>query len=109
MKFIEWLQWACLKRDDSYNPKRMYENYKLPVLCLHDGIWVSVQASFYHACEPRETLSDAKKYKSVEVYYLGERPEGLDESKLIDDHTYGNVSIEEMEDFCKLHRGIYID
>lgn len=81
----------------------------LPGVTCADGFRLSVQASEYHYCTPRET---AKYYLSVEVGFPSERPEPWDEwSKYAEsgesptDTVYGWVPAALVRDLIQAHGG----
>ena len=50
-----------------------HEQFRLfPHLPTASGIWMSIQGSTFHYCEPRETLADLNEYHAFEVALFGE-------------------------------------
>jgi len=81
----------------------------LPRIVCADGFALSVQASEYHYCTPRE---DTRYYLSVEVGFPTERPEPWDEwSRFAEsgesptDTVYGWVPAPMVRDLIALHGG----
>ena len=105
MTFKEWLDLQCKNRAERLNAGgELIKNFKFPALQFNNGHSMSVQASEYHACEPRETLME-NEYKSVEV--LGEAPQLMfwDSDGLV--RRY--VLVEVMEEIAKANGGIKYD
>ena len=81
----------------------------LPQVTCADGFRVSVQASEYHYCTPRETTS---RYSSVEVGFPSERPEPWDKwseyAEAVEsptDTVYGCVPAALVRDLIASHGG----
>ena len=99
MTFKEWLKEASNNRSDDFMSL-------LPELKLNDGTELSVQASEFHMCSPKEKLKDGD-YDCVEVYTHGIEIKELKETDSeISPYTYGYISVEFMETLCSLHDGI---
>ncbi len=81
-----------------------------PHIKCKDGTTLSVQASKYHYCTPRE---DDGPYYSVEVGYPSVEPpetwagyfDGDWDTQDRTDSVYGYVPIDLVEDFIKIHGG----
>lgn len=98
MTFKEWLKYAVKNRSNDFRQL-------LPELKLNDGTELSVQASEFHMCYPKEKLADGE-YERVEIYTHGEQVEGLYGMYETSPYTYGYVHVDFMEDVCQLHGGI---
>lgn len=98
MTFAEWLKKASEIRWKD-------EVALMRELVLNDGTELSVQASSFHMCSPKEKLYDGD-YTSVEVYTHGRVIAGLDSYYMVSPSIYGYVPIDVMETVCKLHLGI---
>ena len=101
MTFKEWLKYAVKNRSTDIRQL-------LPELKLKDGTELSVQASEFHMCYPKEKLDDGE-YLRVEVYTHGEKIEGLYGMYEPSSYTYGHVPIDFMEELCELHGGILME
>ena len=99
MTFKEWLKEASTNRSNDF--KNL-----LPELSLRDGTHLSVQASKFHMCEPKEKLMDGN-YESVEVYTHVNNIKELNKTCWNPTpYIYGYVPVEFMENLCMLHGGI---
>lgn len=79
-----------------------------PRVKCNDGFSISVQASFYHYCEPRQSCLE--EYDSVELGYpsspdelIADYAEGDDE---LTNTVYGYVPIDVVEKLIEKHGGI---
>lgn len=97
MTFREWLKYAVKNRSND-------SRHLLPQLKLKDDTVLSVQASEFHMCEPKEKLEDGN-YETVEVY-TSEIVKGFAFLHENSPFTYGHVPVEYMEKICKIHGGI---
>ena len=75
-----------------------------PVICK-DGYFMSIQASKFHHCEPKETLKTFD-YDTVEVRCLEDDATELTEYEGNDKKFYYNVPVEVIENIIKKHGGI---
>lgn len=104
MTFKEWLDNQCEKRATKIKDGAMITQLKFDELRLNSGLSLSVQASEFHFCEPRETLEN-NEYGSVEVYTHGETVTRL-ESYKSGGHVFMYVPVEDLEEICKENGGI---
>lgn len=104
MTFKEWLDNQCEKRAPKLEGDGIVTNIRFDELKLNNGVSLSVQASGYHYCEPRETLK-TNQYESVEVYAHGEAVEQLS-YHTFDGNVYKYIPVEEMELVCERNGGI---
>jgi hypothetical protein len=109
MTFQEWLNNQCAKRanNEDFKAGHLMSNghsILFDNLLLKDGISLSVQASAFHYCEPREYLDDGA-YESVEVYVSGVHDTVL--NNYCDDNKVAKyVPVEIMEKVAEHHGGI---
>jgi hypothetical protein len=82
----------------------------LPKVVCADGFTMSVQASEYHYCTPRETTD---RYVSVEVGFPSERPEPwaawesyCESPESPTDTVYGHVPASLVAALVELHGGV---
>lgn len=100
-----------LKETTEYEEKIPgYKNLKLrPRIICKDGFSMSVQASQYHYCEPREDL-DEGDYTEVEVGLISQEEELLEE--YAEDHDdpittlYCFVPLEVIDEVIAKHGGL---
>jgi hypothetical protein len=109
MTFQEWLNNQCVKRannEDFKNGHLISNGHSILFdnLLLKDRTSLSVQASAFHYCEPKEYLADGA-YESVEVYVGNEQDAVL--NNYCDDNKIAKyVPVEIMEKVVEYHGGI---
>lgn len=107
MTFEAWLNKQCSERAKKLTDyESVILNFKFPALKLNNGVHLSVQASEFHGCSPKETLKE-NEYESVEVHTSDNVRQlmGYEASKC----TFTYVPISVMEEICKENGGIKDD
>jgi hypothetical protein len=83
------------------------EHWSVPRIECADGLTLSVQASAFHYCTPRET--GAHPYQSVEVGFPSERIEALmpyaEDAEAPTETVYGYVPVEVVNQIVTEHGG----
>ncbi len=102
MKFQDWLNNNVKDVKDVFTPFgiRIYH-----VIKCNDGFEMSVQASSFHYCEPRETFNDANTYDSFEVGFPNKTPEFIIE---MDGDVSGWVNKDLIQKEIDFHGGIKV-
>lgn len=68
MEFIDHLNQKMRLRD-LYGPHKPTDSRVMPKLKLQEDLFMSIQSSYDHYCEPRITLVDLNRYESFEVAF----------------------------------------
>lgn len=110
MTFQEWLKNQCEKRasnEDFKNEHLASKGHSILFdnLLLNDMTSLSVQASAFHFCEPKEYLDDGA-YESVEVY-MGSYHDEVLENYCHEEGLAFYVPVEVMEKVVEHHGGIH--
>lgn len=86
----------------------MYSTTLIPKIICVDGFKISVQASGYHSCEPKQ--NNAKKYYLVECGFPSEKCEELapyiEDPMYPTETVYSYVPVEVVENIVNSHGGI---
>lgn len=69
-----------------------------------DGFKVSVQASLWHYCTPKETLKDGSRYTHLELGYPNRTDEVIEPYR--DGDVYPYVPVEKVNELIEKHGGI---
>ena len=104
MKFQDWLNNNVKGVKDIFTPftpscERIYH-----VIKCNDGFEMSVQASSFHYCEPRETFNDANTYDSFQVGFPNKTPEFIE----MDRDISGWVNKDLIQQEIDFHGGIKV-
>ena len=104
MKFQDWLNNNVKGVKDIFTPftpscERIYH-----VIKCNDGFEMSVQASSFRYCEPRETFNDANTYDSFEVSFPNKTPEFIE----MDGDVSGWVDADLIQKEIDFHGGIKV-
>ena len=99
MKFQDWLNNNVKEVLKQQFDIRIYH-----VIKCNDGFEMSVQASSFHYCEPRETFNDANTYNSFEVGFPNKTPEFIE----MDEDVSGWVNKDLIQQEIDFHGGIKV-
>ena len=92
---------AWLKDKNNVDEKHSWIHKTLE---CNDGTTLSVQASQYHYCKPREDFADS--YRKVEVWFVTATVPCAWKEYGGDENPYAYIPIELVEEFIDLHGGI---
>lgn len=96
---------------ETYDGERFVYLDKRPRVVCKDGFTISIQASDYHYCTPRETFKprEGKTYSSVELGYPSMKDDLITFYAEDDDYTntvYGWVPVDIVVKLLEKHGGI---
>lgn len=103
MEVKEWLAYTSKEILDAREKDKVLQITRRELEC-NDGLTLSVQASEFHFCEPKEVC---ETYESVEIYAHGDvllELEELDYNMI--DSVYKYVGIDALEYLVAVHGGM---